>query len=64
MLNKSAINRIFFVLLFVGDILLKGKVMLSINANDLKCSGVAGIELAMPGANDSCVMIDVRGRAK
>ncbi|PCH94194.1 MAG: prevent-host-death protein [Gammaproteobacteria bacterium] len=38
--------------------------MLSITANDLKRSGVSGIERAMQSCNDTGVMVDVRGKAK
>jgi len=38
--------------------------MLSINANDLKRNGIAGIERAMSSGHDNSVMVDVRGKAK
>jgi len=38
--------------------------MLSINANDLKRNGIAGIERAMSNGLDNSVMVDVRGKAK
>jgi len=38
--------------------------MLSINANDLKRNGIAGIERAMSDGHDNSVMVDVRGKAK
>jgi len=38
--------------------------MLSINANDLKRNGIAGIERAMLNDDENGVMVDVRGKAK
>ncbi len=38
--------------------------MLSITANDLKRSGIAGIERAMHNSDECSVMVDVRGKAK
>jgi len=38
--------------------------MLAITANDLKRSGIAGIERAMTESDDSHVLVDVRGKAK
>ena len=38
--------------------------MLSINANDLKRNGIAGIERAMLNGLDNSIMVDVRGKAK
>tara|TARA_R110001592_G_scaffold3141_1_gene17520 strand:+ start:1877 stop:2155 length:279 start_codon:yes stop_codon:yes gene_type:complete len=38
--------------------------MLSITANDLKRSGIAGIERAMCDSDEHSVVVDVRGKAK
>ena len=38
--------------------------MLSINANDLKRNGIAGIERAMLSGLNNSVVVDVRGKAK
>ncbi len=38
--------------------------MMSINANDLKRNGIAGIERAMLNGLDNSIMVDVRGKAK
>jgi len=38
--------------------------MLSITANDLKRSGIAGIERAMCNSDEGSVVVDVRGKAK
>jgi len=38
--------------------------MVSINANDLKRNGIAGIERAMLNSLENSVTVDVRGKAK
>jgi len=50
--------------MLLGWLTKKVMVMLSINANDLKRNGIAGIERAMESGHDNSVMVDVRGKAK
>ncbi|PCI58534.1 MAG: prevent-host-death protein [Gammaproteobacteria bacterium] len=55
---------IYCAIIILCSLYQKVNIILSINANDLKRNGIAGIERAMINSDVNSVMVDVRGKAK